>query len=134
MDLTALDAVEQVRAELSGRGVVFALARVKKDLRDDLDACGLTERIGPERLFPTLATAVAAFRAATASTERTRTGPRSPVDEPKGKDSRPHRSVVMHDHDRALGVLNQPVAGRSEQQTAETATTSATDDEQLRGL
>lgn len=41
VDLTALDAVEQVR--------------------DDLDACGLTARIGPERLFPTLATAIAAF-------------------------------------------------------------------------
>ncbi len=112
VDLTALDAVEQVRAELSARGVVFAMARVKQDLRDDLDASGLTERIGPERLFPTLATAVAAFRAATA----------------------PPRSVVMDDHDRALGVLGQPVAGRPEEQTAETTTTPATDDEQLRGL
>ncbi|MFC9659982.1 SulP family inorganic anion transporter [Nocardia sp. NPDC127606] len=62
VDLTALDAVEQLRAELVSRGVVFAMARVKEDLRDDLDASGLTERIGVDRLFPTLATAVAAFR------------------------------------------------------------------------
>ncbi len=62
VDLTALDAVEQVRAELASRGVVFAMARVKQDLRDDLDASGLTDRIGAQRLFPTLPTAVAAFR------------------------------------------------------------------------
>ncbi|MGW6621936.1 SulP family inorganic anion transporter [Nocardia sp. NPDC055002] len=63
VDLTALDAVEQVRAELVSRGIVFAMARVKQDLRDDLDASGLTDRIRADRLFPTLATAVAAFRA-----------------------------------------------------------------------
>ncbi|MGW5452817.1 SulP family inorganic anion transporter [Nocardia sp. NPDC003979] len=65
VDLTALDAVEQVRAELVSRGVVFAMARVKHDLRDDLDASGLTERIGPDRLFPTLPTALDAFRSDT---------------------------------------------------------------------
>lgn len=62
VDLTALDAVEQVRAELVSRGVIFAMARVKHDLRDDLDASGLTERIGADRLFPTLPTALEAFR------------------------------------------------------------------------
>lgn len=62
VDLTVLDAVEQVRSELVSRGMVFAMARVEQDLRDGLDASGLTDRIGPDRLFPTLATAVAAFR------------------------------------------------------------------------
>jgi MFS superfamily sulfate permease-like transporter len=62
VDLTALDAVEQLRTELVSRGIVFAMARVKHDLRDDLDASGLTDRVGPDRMFPTLATAVAAFR------------------------------------------------------------------------
>ncbi len=65
VDLTALDAVEQVRDELAARGVVFAMARVKQDLRDDLDAAGLTERVGTDRLFPTLPTAIEAFRKAT---------------------------------------------------------------------
>lgn len=64
VDLTALDAVEQVRSELAARGIVFAMARVKHDLRTDLDAFGLTARIGPDHLFPTLPTAVEAFRAA----------------------------------------------------------------------
>ncbi|MFF2083585.1 SulP family inorganic anion transporter [Nocardia sp. NPDC058176] len=64
VDLTALDAVEQLRADLAGRGIVFAMARVKHDLRDDLDASGLTERIGADHLYPTLPTALEAYRAA----------------------------------------------------------------------
>ncbi|WP_433590387.1 SulP family inorganic anion transporter [Nocardia sp. CA-145437] len=62
VDLTALDAVEQLRTELDDRGIVFAMARVKKDLRAALDAAGLTDRVGAERLFPTLPTALAAYR------------------------------------------------------------------------
>jgi sulfate permease, SulP family len=61
VDITALDAVEALRRELDRRGVVFALARVKHDLLDDLDAYGLTGKIGAERIFPTLPTAVAAY-------------------------------------------------------------------------
>ncbi len=63
VDLTALDAVEQLRADLAAQGIVFAMARVKQDLRDDLDASGLTDAIGAHRLYPTLPTAIAAFRA-----------------------------------------------------------------------
>src|SRR6476620_10248883 len=46
IDITALDAVEELRAELVGRGVVFALARVKQDLLSPLRAYGLADRIG----------------------------------------------------------------------------------------
>ena len=62
VDITALEALEEVRAELARRGIVLALARVKRDLIDDLDAFGLTASIGPDRLFPTLPTAVAAYQ------------------------------------------------------------------------
>ncbi|MER7045074.1 SulP family inorganic anion transporter [Streptomyces jumonjinensis] len=62
VDITALDSVEELRRELTERGVVFAMARVKQDLRDPLDAYGLTESVGPELIFPTLPTAVAAYR------------------------------------------------------------------------
>src|SRR6266571_5756244 len=62
VDFTALEAVDAVRAELAGRGTVFALARVKQDLLDDLAAFGLVEKVGGERIFPTLPTAVAAYR------------------------------------------------------------------------
>lgn len=61
VDITALDAVEALRQEFERRHIVFALARVKQDLLDDLDAFGLTRTIGADRIFPTLPTAVAAY-------------------------------------------------------------------------
>ncbi|WP_042385225.1 SulP family inorganic anion transporter [Streptacidiphilus melanogenes] len=62
VDITALDSVDSLRLELEERGIVFALARVKQDLLDDLDAYGLVESVGAERIFPTLPTAVEAYR------------------------------------------------------------------------
>ena len=47
---------------MSDRGVVFAIARMKQDLRSDLARTELLQRIGEDHLFPTLPTAVAAFR------------------------------------------------------------------------
>jgi high affinity sulfate transporter 1 len=61
VDITALDALEELRSQLTGRGIVFALARVKQDLLVPLRAFGLVDRIGADRLFPTLPTAVAAY-------------------------------------------------------------------------
>ncbi|MGV9559023.1 SulP family inorganic anion transporter [Streptomyces sp. NPDC003522] len=62
VDITALDALDALRRELTHRGIVFALARVKQDLLDDLTAYGLTDTVGRDRVFPTLPTAVAAYR------------------------------------------------------------------------
>ncbi|MEU2161548.1 sulfate permease [Streptomyces sp. NPDC019208] len=62
VDITALDSVDALREELTGRGIVFALARVKQDLRAELDAYGLTASVGEDRIFPTLPTAVEAYR------------------------------------------------------------------------
>jgi high affinity sulfate transporter 1 len=62
VDITALDAVDELRRELTRRGIVFALARVKQDLLDDLEAYGLADSVGKDRIFPTLPTAVAAYR------------------------------------------------------------------------
>jgi high affinity sulfate transporter 1 len=61
VDITALDAVEQLRQELDARDIVFALARVKQDLLEQLEAFGLAAKVGPDRIFPTLPTAVAAY-------------------------------------------------------------------------
>jgi high affinity sulfate transporter 1 len=63
IDITAMDAVEEVRAKLAGRGVVFAFARVKHDILGPLQTYGLADRVGAGRLFPTLPTAEAAYRA-----------------------------------------------------------------------
>ncbi|MEV5952358.1 sulfate permease [Streptomyces sp. NPDC051987] len=62
VDITALDAVDALRRELTARDVVFALARVKKDLLDSLEAYGLADAVGHDRIFPTLPTAVTAYR------------------------------------------------------------------------
>jgi len=62
VDITAVDALESLRQELVGKGIVFALARVKQDLRDELAPAGLLDRIGEDRIFPTLPTTVAAYR------------------------------------------------------------------------
>jgi high affinity sulfate transporter 1 len=63
VDITALDAVDELRRELVHRGVVFALARVKQDLLDDLRTYGLVDSVGVDLIFPTLPTAVTAYRA-----------------------------------------------------------------------
>ena len=62
VDMTAIDALDQLRVDLGRRGIVFAMARVKQDLRDALAAAGLLEDIGTTRVFMTLPTAVEAFR------------------------------------------------------------------------
>jgi high affinity sulfate transporter 1 len=61
VDLTALDSLDQLRVELERRGIVFAMARVKQDLRDAMAAAGLLAKIGDDRIFMTLPTAVEAF-------------------------------------------------------------------------
>jgi sulfate permease, SulP family len=61
-DVTAAAALRALCDELDRRDVVLELARVKQDLPQDLNSSGLLERIGDDRIFPTLPTAVAAFR------------------------------------------------------------------------
>jgi sulfate permease, SulP family len=62
VDLTALDALDALREELQGRGVIVALARVKQDLFTELEAYGLVESVGRDRIYATLPTAVEAYR------------------------------------------------------------------------
>jgi len=62
VDITAVDALEALRAELAGRGIVFAIARLKQDLANELAPSGFLDRVGKDRLFPTLPTAVEAFK------------------------------------------------------------------------
>jgi high affinity sulfate transporter 1 len=61
VDVTAADALDELRLALGRRDVVFAMARVKRDLYDQLTAAGFIQRLGPDRIFPTLPTAVAAY-------------------------------------------------------------------------
>ncbi|MFZ0529284.1 MAG: sulfate permease [Propionicimonas sp.] len=63
VDLTAVDTLEELRRTLSGQNVVFAMARVKLEVREQLAAAGFVDAVGDERIFATLPTAVAAFAA-----------------------------------------------------------------------
>lgn len=58
VDLTAVDALDELRRILDERGIVFAMARVKKELRDLLISGGFVEKVGEQRIFMTLPTAV----------------------------------------------------------------------------
>jgi SulP family sulfate permease len=61
IDITALDALDELRQRLSDQGTTFALARVKHELEADLARAGFIDRLGPDRIFATLPTAVAAY-------------------------------------------------------------------------
>lgn len=61
VDLTAVDTLEALRQQVERRGIIFAMARVKQDLRDDLQRAGLIDRVGESRIFMTLPTAVNAY-------------------------------------------------------------------------
>lgn len=63
IDITAVDALAEIHNTLTDRGIVFAIARMKQELRADLHRADLLQRIGEEHAFPTLPTAVAAFHA-----------------------------------------------------------------------
>ncbi len=61
IDITGLDALVELDDELRRRGIVLALARVKHELRADLERGGFLERIGEGHVFMTLPTAVAGY-------------------------------------------------------------------------
>jgi high affinity sulfate transporter 1 len=61
VDLTSVDALDELREELQRRNIVLALARVKQDLRNDLEGSGFLDRVGQDHVFMTLPTAVAAY-------------------------------------------------------------------------
>jgi MFS superfamily sulfate permease-like transporter len=61
IDITAADALREFAVELRKRNITFAMARVKQDLYLLLERGGIVERLGRERFFPTLPSALAAF-------------------------------------------------------------------------
>ena len=62
MDLTAIDALAGLCQELAARGIHFGMARVKSETMVELQNGGLLDQIGRENIYPTLPTAVAAYR------------------------------------------------------------------------
>ncbi|WP_334143890.1 SulP family inorganic anion transporter [Rhabdothermincola sp.] len=61
VDITGADALEALRADLARRGIRLGLARLKQDLRDDLEPTGILERIGEDMIFASLPDVLDAF-------------------------------------------------------------------------
>lgn len=61
MDLTAVAALEQLCSDLDSRGIRFAIARMKQNLRRSLEPTGFIEDVGEGYIFATLPTAVRAY-------------------------------------------------------------------------
>ena len=62
IDITGADALENLRSELAKRDIVFGLARLKTELRQTLAAAGFLDKIGEDRVYATLPTAVEAYQ------------------------------------------------------------------------
>jgi len=62
IDSTAAEMLLGLRQELSERGVLLALTRVKRELHAQLEAAGVLAKVGEAHVYPTIPTAVAAFQ------------------------------------------------------------------------
>lgn len=63
LDASGVEAFEQLIATLHRDGISMVVARLKGHLEGRFEAVGLTERIGPERFYPNVETAVRACSA-----------------------------------------------------------------------
>jgi len=61
IDITSLDALDDLRRRLHEQGIEFAIARTKHELYLDLQRSGFIDRLGAERVYLTLPTAVEAY-------------------------------------------------------------------------
>lgn len=61
IDITAIDMLSELRAELAIKNITFAMARVKQDLYSDLKRGGFLNDVQAEHIYFTLHTAIAAF-------------------------------------------------------------------------
>jgi high affinity sulfate transporter 1 len=62
VDTTASDVLEELDEALNAQGVSLVFAELKDPVRDKIERYGLTRTIDPRHFFPTIESAVAAFR------------------------------------------------------------------------
>ncbi len=65
VDATAGETLRALYDELEAEGIELAFAELKDPVRDRLRRYGIADKIGPDRFFPTLGVAVAAYLQAT---------------------------------------------------------------------
>jgi MFS superfamily sulfate permease-like transporter len=61
LDTTAVDELVDLDTYLDGKGIRLVFAEMKGPIKDRLIRFGLGDRFGPERFYPTVESAVAAF-------------------------------------------------------------------------
>jgi high affinity sulfate transporter 1 len=61
IDITAIDMLLELQAELAAKNITFGITRVKQDLYLQLERAGFLKKISTEHIYPTLHTAIAAF-------------------------------------------------------------------------
>jgi SulP family sulfate permease len=84
LDATAIDVLARLQVELEERGIALCFARLKGRQREIFEETGLTAQIGPDRLFPSVRAAVAAFESAQAGDTASKGHGPSPNKPPKG--------------------------------------------------
>jgi len=62
IDTTAIDHLDELCDEMAVEGITLSLARANETVASALDRAGLIDKVGPERVFPTINAAVADFR------------------------------------------------------------------------
>lgn len=62
IDITAIDMLAELREELLSKNITLNLARVKQDLYLALESAGFLKNLQAEHIYPTLHTAIAAFK------------------------------------------------------------------------
>jgi high affinity sulfate transporter 1 len=77
VDTTASDMLEELDEALNARGTSLVFAELKDPVRSKIERYGLTRPIDPRHFFPTIESAVAAFRGETGA-EWAAAGPASP--------------------------------------------------------
>jgi sulfate permease, SulP family len=66
VDSTGWDALDSLAKDLPREGVTLVIARLRRRLRDELDAAGLAETVGDDHFYPSVDEAVAACSGARA--------------------------------------------------------------------
>jgi MFS superfamily sulfate permease-like transporter len=86
VDTTASDVLEELDEALNAQGISLVFAELKDPVRRKIERYGLTRTINPRHFFPTIETAVAAFREQTgaewAAPSDTTTGQAAPGQRP----------------------------------------------------
>jgi len=81
VDTTASDVLEELDEALNADGISLVFAELKDPVRSKIERYGLTRTINPAHFFPTVESAVAAFRQETGA-EWVDVVPPKPVESP----------------------------------------------------